>query len=72
MAAEEGTPPQAGETEPLAADPHAPWWLVVNDDITFPPGALSNIAARVWARLDTQPDAGHFKFWWPHGAPSSF
>ena len=52
----------------IAADPNAPWWLVVNDDITFPPGALRNIASRVWARLDTQPDAGHFKFWYQHGA----
>ena len=59
----ENTGCAGGWNRVLAADPHAPWWLVVNDDITFPPGALSNIAARVWARLDTQPDAGHFKFW---------
>jgi len=61
----ENTGCAGGWNRVLAADPHAPWWLVVNDDITFPPGALSNIAARVWARLDTQPDAGHFKFWCP-------
>ena len=26
----------------LAANVSAPWWLVVNDDITFPPGSLRN------------------------------
>ena len=62
----ENTGCAGGWNRVLAADPHAPWWLVVNDDITFPPGALRNIAARVWARLDTQPDAGHFKFWCQH------
>ena len=52
----------------LAADPAAPWWLVVNDDIAFPPGALRNIASRVWAREQAEPDAGHYKFWYQHGA----
>lgn len=52
----------------LAADPAAPWWLVVNDDIAFPPGALRNIASRVWAREQTELDAGHYKFWYQHGA----
>ena len=31
----------------LAANPAAPWWLIVNDDIAFPRGALRNIAAAV-------------------------
>ena len=46
----------------LAADLQAPWWLVVNDDIAFPPGALRNLAARVWAR-HAEPTSAHFKFW---------
>lgn len=52
----------------LSANVSAPWWLVVNDDIAFPPGALRNIAARVWKRVRTRPSEGHFKFWYQHGA----
>ena len=51
----------------IAADPNAPWWLVVNDEIQFPPGALRNIASRVWAREQTEPDAAQFKFWYQTG-----
>ena len=51
----------------IGANTAAPWWLIVNDDIAFPPGALRNLAARVWARADNA-DAGHFKFWYQHGA----
>jgi hypothetical protein len=39
-----------------------------NDDIAFPPGALRNIAARVWSRVRTRPMEAHFKFWYQHGA----
>lgn len=46
----------------IGANLSAPWWLVVNDDIAFPPGALRNIASRVWARHE-RPRAAHFKFW---------
>ena len=52
----------------LAANKSAPWWLIVNDDIAFPPGALRNIASRVWARVEARPAEGHFKFWYQHGA----
>lgn len=51
----------------IAADPNAPWWLIVNDEIQFPRGALRNIASRVWSRQDSQPDAAHFKFWYQTG-----
>ena len=57
----------------LAANPAAPWWLIVNDDIAFPRGALRNIAAAVWGRLGRpqardEPKHGHFKFWYQHGS----
>ena len=52
----------------LAADSDAPWWLVVNDDIAFPPGALATLAATVWQRVATRPTQGHFKFWYQHEA----
>ncbi len=54
----------------VGANLTAPWWLVVNDDIAFPPGALRNIASRVWARVRSRAhaDEGHFKFWYQHGA----
>lgn len=52
----------------ISANASAPWWLVVNDDIAFPPGALRNIASRVWSRVSSKPDEGHFKFWYQHGA----
>lgn len=52
----------------IQADETAPWWLVVNDDIAFPPGALATLAARVWERVRTQPAEGHFKFWYQHAA----
>lgn len=29
----------------------APWWLLVNDDVAFPPGALARLAETVWGRL---------------------
>lgn len=51
----------------IAARTDAPWWLIVNDDIAFPPGALRNLAARVWSRAGNA-DAGHYKFWYQHGA----
>ena len=52
----------------LAADADAPWWLVVNDDIAFPPGALATLAASVWRRVVEEPNQGHFKFWYQHHA----
>ena len=52
----------------IAANRSAPWWLIVNDDIAFPPGALRNIAARVWSRVQTRTAEGHYKFWYQHGA----
>ena len=52
----------------IAANSGAPWWLVVNDDIAFPPGALATLASEVWHRVETQPKQGHFKFWYQHNA----
>lgn len=52
----------------ISAAAAAPWWLIVNDDIAFPPGSLAKLAQSVWPRVRTRPSEGHFKFTYQHNA----
>eukprot|EP00804_Cyclotella_cryptica_P029825 CCRYP_010761-RA/>CCRYP_010761-RA protein AED:0.15 eAED:0.15 QI:0/-1/0/1/-1/1/1/0/622 len=57
----------AGVNNPLFTHPTAPYWLIANYDIAYPPGALLNMGKSVQSTMQSMPDLSVHTFGYIYG-----